>query len=203
LGAKVTRRRRLGPKPETLKETLNGAPKLLQQKKYAKLLVPCDPKYKSRLVTLLILRVIKSGKKYLARRIVYRALKVLALRTRRLPLKVLLRVVRRVIPRVGVKKRRVQRRVFYSPVDIGLFLGTRLSIRWIVQAARRRRAKGISFKLAYELMGIRSGGGWAIRQKYKLYKLASTNKAFKGKKKFWKFRPKKKFWPKRTLKFAG
>ena len=50
---------------------------MIQQKNLSKLLVQHDPKYKSRLVTLVILRVLQSGKKSLAKKIVYKAIKII------------------------------------------------------------------------------------------------------------------------------
>merc|ERR1712061_922752 len=101
----------------------------LKQSKLSKLLVQHDSKYKSRLVTLAILRVLQSGKKSLARKIVYKTLRLLKTQYRqRSRLLTFSSAVRIVTPKFGTKKRRVRKRVFHSPVDIKKFRGTKLSV---------------------------------------------------------------------------
>ena len=62
-----------------------------------------DPIYKSRLVTLLVRRIMKSGKKSLAQKIVYNALEVISSKTEENPVITLERAVKNVIPRAKVK----------------------------------------------------------------------------------------------------
>jgi small subunit ribosomal protein S7 len=158
----------------------------MQQKTLSKLLVQRDPRYKSRLVTLVILRVLQSGKKFLARKIVYKAMKLIQVEFRRRPLDLLKNAIRRGIPKAGTRKRRVRKRVFHAPIDIKLFSGVRLSIRWIVQGARIRRARTMWRRLALELIETRKGKGYANRKKHQLHKLADAYRAFKRKKKWWR-----------------
>ena len=163
----------------------------MQQKNLSKLLVQHDPKYKSRLVTLVISRVLQSGKKYLAKKIVYKALKIIRLEFRRRPLLLLKNAIDRAIPKTGTRKRRVRKKVFHSPINIKIFRGTRLSIRWIIEAARIRRARTMGRKLALELIATRKGKGRANRKRQQLHKLADAHRAFKRKKKWWRRRKKR------------
>ena len=75
-----------------------------------------DPIYNSRLVTLLVSRILKSGKKSLAQRIVYQALENIATRTEENPVFVLEKAVKNVTPRVEVKSRRVGGSTYQVPV---------------------------------------------------------------------------------------
>ena len=66
-----------------------------------------DPIYNSRLVTLLVSRILQSGKKSLAQKIVYQALEIISVRTEENPILVLEKAVKNVTPQVEVKARRV------------------------------------------------------------------------------------------------
>ncbi|PLZ32911.1 30S ribosomal protein S7, partial [Fischerella thermalis WC542] len=69
--------------------------------------VPPDSVYNSRLVSMMIRRVMRSGKKSLAARIVYDAMKNIEERTGSDPLETFERAVRNATPLVEVKARRV------------------------------------------------------------------------------------------------
>ena len=66
-----------------------------------------DPIYNSRLVTLLISRILKSGKKSLAQKIVYNALDLISTKSEENPVLVLEKAVKNVTPQVEVKSSRV------------------------------------------------------------------------------------------------
>ena len=66
-----------------------------------------DPIYNSRLVTLLISRVLQAGKKSLAQKIVYGALEIISTKTEENPVLLLEKAVKNVTPGVEVKARRV------------------------------------------------------------------------------------------------
>merc|ERR1712151_771415 len=158
----------------------------IQKKKFASVLVPRDPKYNSRLVTVLVSRVLKSGKRQLAQKIVYRALKMIAVQqVGGNELLILNKAVRNVCPKVGLFARRVKRRVFYYPVDIKLFKALRLAIRWLVEAARDRRGGSMSRKLASAIVSAYRRRGAAIRSRYRLQVRAHAYQAFKRKRKWW------------------
>ena len=64
-----------------------------------------DPIYNSRLVTLLVSRILQSGKKSLAQKIVYNALELISKKTEENPVLVLEKAVKNVTPQVEVKAR--------------------------------------------------------------------------------------------------
>ena len=163
---------------------------VLKQIKLLKLLVQHDPKYKNRLVTLAILRVLQSGKKSLAKKIVYKTLRLSKTQYRqRSSLFTFSSAVNRATPRFGTKKRRVRKKMFHSPINIKFFRGTKLSVRWVVESARLRRARTMARRLALELLDARKSMGRAFRKKQALHKLADAHRAFKRKKKKWWNRP--------------
>ena len=88
-----------------------------------------DPIYKSRLVTLLVRRIMKSGKKSLAQKIVYNALEVISSKTEENPVITLERAVRNVIPRAKVQARRVGGSVYQIPIEIRAYRGTNIALK--------------------------------------------------------------------------
>jgi small subunit ribosomal protein S7 len=137
-----------------------------------------DPIYNSRLVTLLVARILKSGKKSLAQRIVYQALEIISAKTEENPVLVLEKAVKNVTPQVEVKARRVGGSTYQVPIEIRAYRGTNVSLKWITEFARGRSGKSMSFKLANEVMDAAKESGNAIRKKEQTHKMAEANKAF-------------------------
>ena len=90
-----------------------------------------DPIYNSRLVTLLVSRILKSGKKSLAQKIVYGALELISTKTEENPVLVLEKAVKNVTTRVEVKARRVGGSTYQVPIEIRAYRGTNISLSWI------------------------------------------------------------------------
>ena len=95
-----------------------------------------DPIYNSRLVTLLISRILQSGKKSLAQKIVYNALEIISTKTEENPVLVLEKAVKNVTPQVEVKARRVGGSTYQVPIEIRAYRGTNISLKWITEFAR-------------------------------------------------------------------
>ena len=114
-------------------------------------LVQPDPIYGSRLVNLLIARILKSGKKSIAQKVVYAALEIISTKTEENPIFILEKAVKNVTPQVEVKARRVGGSTYQVPIEIRAYRGTNISLRWINEAATSRSGKSMAFKLANEL----------------------------------------------------
>ena len=100
-----------------------------------------DPIYSSRLVTLLVSRILQSGKKSLAQKIVYNALEIISSKTEENPVLVLEKAVKNVTPQVEVKARRVGGSTYQVPIEIRAYRGTNISLKWITEFARQRSGK--------------------------------------------------------------
>jgi small subunit ribosomal protein S7 len=137
-----------------------------------------DPIYGSRLVTLLVSRILKSGKKSLAQRIVYDALEIIAKKTEENPILVLETAVKNATPQVEVKARRVGGSTYQVPIEIRTYRGTNISLKWITEFARARSGKSMALKLANELMDASKEVGNTMRRKEQTHKMAEANKAF-------------------------
>ena len=127
---------------------------------------------------MLVSRILKSGKKSLAQRIVYQALENIATRTEENPVFVLEKAVKNVTPRVEVKSRRVGGSTYQVPVEIRAYRGTNISLKWITDFARERSGKNMSVKLANEIIDAAKEAGNSIRRKEQTHKMAEANKAF-------------------------
>jgi small subunit ribosomal protein S7 len=137
-----------------------------------------DPVYESALVTQLINKVLKDGKKAVAERVVYGALERIRDRTGRDPVVVTEEAVRNVTPVLEVKSRRVGGATYQVPIEVPAQRARTLAIRWIVRFSRERREKQMSERLANELLDALGSQGGAFKRKDDLYRMAQANKAF-------------------------
>lgn len=137
-----------------------------------------DPIYRNRLVNMMVNRILKHGKKSLAYKILYKAMKNIKKKTKKNPLSVLRQAIRRVTPNVTVKARRVGGSTYQVPIEIKSAQGKALAIRWLLGASRKRSGRNMSFKLSYELIDAARDNGDAIRKKEETHKMAEANRAF-------------------------
>jgi len=137
-----------------------------------------DFKYDNLLVSLLINRILKSGKKRLARRIVYKAFALIELRTNQNPILILEKAIRNISPRVQLKAKRVGGATYQVPTLLNKYRATNIAVRWIVEFSKKRTGKGMYLKLANELLEAAKGLGNAIKKKEETHKMAEANKAF-------------------------
>jgi len=147
----------------------------MSQKK--KIVAP-DSICQSRLVTLLINRILQSGKKSLAQTIVYNALELILQKTKENPTTILKTAVKNVTPQVEVKAKRVRGSVYQIPMEVRSFKGTNIACKWIIESARARSGKNMSLKLSNELLDAAKKTGNSIRKREQSHKLAYANKAF-------------------------
>nr|YP_010624069.1 ribosomal protein S7 [Goniothalamus tamirensis]YP_010624094.1 ribosomal protein S7 [Goniothalamus tamirensis]WBF98355.1 ribosomal protein S7 [Goniothalamus tamirensis]WBF98380.1 ribosomal protein S7 [Goniothalamus tamirensis] len=138
-----------------------------------------DPIYRNRVVNMLVNRILKHGKKSLAYKILYRAIKkIQQQKTETNPLYVLRQAIRRVTPDIAVKARRVRGSTHQVPIEIGPRQGRVLAIRWLLGASRKRPGQNMACKLSSELMDASKGKGGAIRKKEETHRMAEANRTF-------------------------
>lgn len=137
-----------------------------------------DPIYKSRLLSMLTVRLLKEGKKSLAQKILYQAMEVIQERTSMDPLNIIEKAVYNVTPLVEVKSKRVGGSTYQVPLEVRTYRGINLALRWIVQFAKQRPGKNMHAKLANEMIDAANQTGASIRKKEETHKMAEANKAF-------------------------
>jgi len=139
---------------------------------------PPDARYHSRTLAAFIHKVMRSGKKSLAERIVYRALDQIEGQARRNPLDIFDQALRNATPVVEVKPRRVGGATYQVPVDIRSERRSSLAMRWLLNSARARRGHSFPERLAAELLDAANGQGATIKRKEDTHRMAEANRAF-------------------------
>ena len=137
-----------------------------------------DPLYHSKTVTKFINKVMLSGKKSVAQRVVYDAFDTIREKTGQDPLEVFETALRNVMPVLEVKARRVGGANYQVPVEVRPDRRMTLGIRWLVSYARLRGEKTMDARLSAELMDAANNTGAAIKKKEDTHKMAEANKAF-------------------------
>ncbi|HEY9599518.1 MAG TPA: 30S ribosomal protein S7 [Cyanophyceae cyanobacterium] len=140
--------------------------------------IPPDPVYNSRLISMMVRRIMRHGKKSVAYRIIYDAMKTIEERTGSDPLETFERAMRNVTPLVEVKARRVGGATYQVPMEVRSERGTTLAMRWLIQFSRQRSGRSMANKLANELMDAANETGNAIRKREETHRMAEANKAF-------------------------
>ena len=110
-----------------------------------------DSVYSSYLVSLLITRILKSGKKTVAKKIVYEAFEIIKKKTNEDPLEIFEKAIRKASPIVEVKARRIGGSTYQVPIEVTGFKATNLSLRWIIRYSHQRVGRSMSIKLANEI----------------------------------------------------
>lgn len=149
-----------------------------RRKVVAKRPVPPDPKYGDVFISRCVSVLMKEGKKSVAERILYGALEVIRERTGEEPLKVFRQAVDNVKPVLEVRSRRVGGSTYQIPVDVPPERRIALSMRWIVGGARARGERGMTRRLAAELLDAYGNTGSAIKKREDTHRMAEANKAF-------------------------
>jgi small subunit ribosomal protein S7 len=136
--------------------------------------------YKNRLVSKLINRAMRGGKKSVAQKQVYDAFEIIK-QDGDDPVKVFSRAIEAVRPSMEVRPRRIGGAAYQVPIPVRGARRDSLSIRWILAAANARpnsEFKTFAQKLAAELKAAANGEGGAAKKKVDMERMAEANRAF-------------------------
>ena len=138
-----------------------------------------DPVYGNQLLTRLINRVMLDGKKSVAEKIVYGALKICEEKTGNSGVEIFQQAMENVMPTVEVRPRRIGGATFQVPQDVRPDRKISLALRWIVTNSRKKGSyKTMMEKLASELMDAANNTGASVKKREDTFKMAEANKAF-------------------------
>jgi small subunit ribosomal protein S7 len=140
--------------------------------------VDIDPVFGSQIVTQLVSKVLKDGKKQTAQRIVYSALEGCREKTGTDPVVTLKRALDNVRPSLEVRSRRVGGATYQVPVEVRATRQTTLALRWLVGFAQQRREKTMTERLMNEILDASNGLGAAVKRREDMHKMAESNRAF-------------------------
>jgi small subunit ribosomal protein S7 len=157
------------------------------KKPVKKQVLPQDPIYQSRLVSRFINKVMESGKKDIAQKIVYGAFEKIK-KENKDPIGVFEDAIANAAPRMEVRPRRIGGASYQVPMEVR---GTRreaLAIKWIIDAARKKHSREfvdksfkypiMASKLASELLDASKNQGAAVSKREEMNRVAEANKAF-------------------------
>ena len=140
-----------------------------------------DPLYPHELVTKLINRSMRDGKRSVARKHIYSAFELARGQSGEDPLKVFLQAVENIKPNMEVRPRRIGGAAYQVPMAVRGPRKESLAIRWLVDAANslpNAQYKSYSVKLATEILNAYKGEGSSIAKKRDIERQAEANKAF-------------------------
>jgi len=148
--------------------------------KAIKRIIDADPIYNSKIITKIINRIMRDGKKTVAQRLVYDAMEEIE-KTGKKPMMVLDAALVNVSPKMEVRPRRVGGASYQVPTEVRGDRKESLAIRWLIAGARAKSNKefhGFHLKLAQELLDAAEGKGYAAKKKEEMLRVAEANKAF-------------------------
>lgn len=137
-----------------------------------------DPVYHDKVVTRLINKVMLSGKKGVAERVVYDAFDKVKEKMNQDPLEVFQTALKNVMPVLEVRARRVGGANYQVPVEVRPDRRMTLGIRWLVNYARLRGEKTMDVRLSAEIMDAANNVGASVKKREDTHKMAEANKAF-------------------------
>lgn len=142
-----------------------------------------DPIYDHVVVTKFINCLMLDGKKRVAEKIFYGALDYIDQKGveqygHESALEVFLGALENAKPSVEVRSRRVGGSNYQVPVEVRGERKQALSIRWLIDSARKRSGKSMTEKLAYEFIDAVQRRGATIKKREDIHKMADANKAF-------------------------
>ncbi|MCV2525159.1 MAG: 30S ribosomal protein S7 [Candidatus Lightella neohaematopini] len=137
-----------------------------------------DRKFNSLILAKFINIIMKNGKKSIAEKILYSAINILLKKIDKKPIEILELALSNVRPVVEIKSRRVGGSTYQIPVEVNTNRRNTLAMRWIVIAARKRKDRSMTIRLANELFDAINNKGLAIKKREDTHRMAEANKAF-------------------------
>jgi len=145
---------------------------------YKKHKVAPDGVYSEVMVGQFINKVMKSGKKTIAQKIVYEAFDIIKEKTKKEPLEIFKLAIENASPLLEVKPKRIGGATYQVPMEVRGERKLALATKWILDAARSKKGKPMAEKLAMELIDCVNNQGNAIKKKADTHRMAEANKAF-------------------------
>jgi small subunit ribosomal protein S7 len=145
-----------------------------------RILLP-DPKFQDVEVTRFVNNMMYSGKKSIAFNIFYDALDIVEKKMKdaeKSPLEIWKKALENITPQVEVKSRRVGGATFQVPMEVRPDRKVSISMKNMILFSRKRSGKGMSEKLAAEIMAAYNEEGAAFKRKEDMHRMAEANKAF-------------------------
>jgi small subunit ribosomal protein S7 len=151
----------------------------MRRKLKAKPKLTPDLNYDSEKVAKFINYAMQEGKKTTARKVVYESFEFIKEKTKNPnPLEIFELALKNTGPTMEVRSRRVGGANYQIPREVRPERRQFLSMKWIIDAARAKKGKPMSERLAEEIIAASNNEGEAVRKRENTHKMAEANKAF-------------------------
>ena len=140
--------------------------------------VLADPIYNSKMVTRLVNKIWRAGKRGVAQKTVYEASPRTQEKTGNDPRGVSQKAGENTMPSLECKPRRVGGANSQVPLEVSPARRETLGRRWLTASSRSRGEKTMSQRLAAEIMDAANNTGAAVKKREDTHKMAEANKAF-------------------------
>lgn len=153
----------------------------MRKAKPKKRVVLPDPVFNDKKVSKFVNHLMYDGKKSIAYSIFYGALdlvKVKMEKEEKAPLEIWKTALDNITPQVEVKSRRIGGATFQVPTEIRPDRKESISMKNMINFARKRGGKTMADKLAAEIMDAYNNQGGAFKRKEDMHRMAEANRAF-------------------------
>lgn len=138
-----------------------------------------DARFNSKLVTKFVNCLMWDGKKSVAYKVFYDAMEQVEKKIKDVPpLQVFETAIENVKPLLEVRSKRVGGASYQVPMQVSYKRQQSLAFRWILAAARGKKGKPMSIRLASELSDAYNKEGAAMTTRENVHRMAEANKAF-------------------------
>jgi small subunit ribosomal protein S7 len=138
-----------------------------------------DPKFASVIVSSLINKVMKDGKKIKAQEIVYKAAEMVEKKSSLPFLTVFEGALANIKPAIEMKSRRIGASKQRIPKEIDDNRSSKIALRWLVEGAKGKKIPHLMFEsLAEEINDAYNKSGEAFKRKETIYKEAESGRVF-------------------------
>ena len=153
----------------------------MRKAKPKKRIILPDPKFGDVRVSKFVNHLMYDGKKNTSYAIFYGALDIVGQKMKseeKTPLEIWKTALEKVTPQVEVKSRRVGGATFQVPTEIRPDRKESISMKNLINFARKRGGKTMAEKLAAEIMDAYNEQGGAFKRKEEMHRMAEANRAF-------------------------
>ena len=137
-----------------------------------------DHKFKDKILTKFMNRIMLDGKKSVSERIVYGAFNIVSEKTKKTPIEFFHSALDNVKPNLEVRSRRVGGATYQVPVEVRPRRAQTLAMKWIVDCAAKRNEKTMKERIANEIIDAFNNKGSAVKKREETHKMAEANRAF-------------------------
>ena len=148
-----------------------------KKRDFTRVVLP-DPKYGEVIVTKVVNKLMRHGKRGVSEQAVYSAFDQIEKKMNESPIDFFQKALGNIRPLVEVRSRRVGGANYQVPTEVRPERGQSLAIRWLVEAATGRTERNIADRLANELMDAGANRGGAVKKREDTHRMAEANKAF-------------------------